>query len=92
MCVGGGMILSYFQDILGGDSVLVNKNEWGGGGILSGGFCPDTGSSRKPRLLVSSRDGVLCGCLRFDDFYVSLMDNVGIYGGGTRALTSLKCK
>ena len=38
----GGGILSYLQDILGGggDSVLVNKKEWGGilslGGILSG--------------------------------------------------------
>ena len=34
-----GGILSYLQDILGGDSVLVNKKEWGGfcpGGILSG--------------------------------------------------------
>ena len=37
---GSGGILSYLQDILGGggDSVLVNKKEWGGfcpGGILS---------------------------------------------------------
>ena len=37
--MGGGGILSYLQDILGGDFVLVNKKEWGGlcpGGILSG--------------------------------------------------------
>ena len=35
-----GGILSYLQDILGGDSVLVIKKEWGGS--VRGGFCPDT--------------------------------------------------
>ena len=35
-----GGILSYLQDILGGgDSVLVNKKEWGGDSVR-GGFCP----------------------------------------------------
>ena len=37
----GGGILSYLQDILGeGDSVLVNKKEWGDS--VRGGFCRDT--------------------------------------------------
>ena len=37
----GVEILSYLQDILGGgDSVLVNKKEWGEGDSVRGGFCP----------------------------------------------------
>ena len=35
-----GGILSYLQVVLGGDSVLVNKKDWGG--FCPGGFCPDT--------------------------------------------------
>ena len=35
---GGDSVL--FAIYSGGDSVLVNKKEWGGGGFCPGGFCP----------------------------------------------------